>query len=237
MSRLGDLLHLERTRRGLSAKAVAKKGGVSEKYLLEVEAGTRIIQDDQARRILKVMGSEPTIEAQFTLEDIASTVDLQSAVQMPQKAPEEKTSHHLSSKEAPTEGQSIWIDALSAVLKRVPVIDAASREVGSRLLPVSDGKIEGAPKDKVFYFQAPDDEMKGFRIQKGDWVLTLPSGTPQEDTVMLLQFQEGRALRHVKLLPRYQVMLQSYGDRARSEIVNLQDLNIIGRCIRVEFDL
>ena len=31
MSRLGDLITLERTRRGLSAKQVAKKNGVSEK--------------------------------------------------------------------------------------------------------------------------------------------------------------------------------------------------------------
>ena len=36
MSRLGDLIKLERTRRGLSAKQVAKKCGVAEKYLLDV---------------------------------------------------------------------------------------------------------------------------------------------------------------------------------------------------------
>ena len=40
MSRLGDLIKLERTRRGLSAKQVAKKCGVSEKYLLDVELGS-----------------------------------------------------------------------------------------------------------------------------------------------------------------------------------------------------
>ena len=52
MSRLGDLIKLERTRRGLDPKTVAKKSGVSVSYILEVEAGTRIIRDDQARRIL-----------------------------------------------------------------------------------------------------------------------------------------------------------------------------------------
>ena len=58
MSRLGDLIKLERTRRGLDPKTVAKKSGVSVSYILEVEAGTRIIRDDQARRILKTMGME-----------------------------------------------------------------------------------------------------------------------------------------------------------------------------------
>ena len=55
MSRLGDLLHTERLRRNMTLKQVAKLGGVSEGYLKDVEAGTRIIADDQARRILKKM--------------------------------------------------------------------------------------------------------------------------------------------------------------------------------------
>ncbi len=40
MSRLGDLIRLERTRQGLTHKQVARKCGVSDKYLMEVEAGT-----------------------------------------------------------------------------------------------------------------------------------------------------------------------------------------------------
>ena len=69
MSRLGDLIRLERTRQGLTHKQVARKCGVSDKYLMEVEAGTRIIADDQARRILKSMGMTEHTEADFTLDD------------------------------------------------------------------------------------------------------------------------------------------------------------------------
>ena len=76
MSRLGDLIRTERIRRKLTPKQVAKKCGVSESYLLAVEAGTRIIADDQARRILKTMGLKQQTEAEFTLDDIAATVDL-----------------------------------------------------------------------------------------------------------------------------------------------------------------
>ena len=86
MSRLGDLIRLERSRRGLSAKQVARKCGVSESYLLAVEAGTRIIADDQARRILKSMGMQQQTEADFSLDDIAATVDLQSASDTVQRA-------------------------------------------------------------------------------------------------------------------------------------------------------
>lgn len=76
MSRLGDLIRTERIRQKLTPKQVAKKCGVSESYLLAVEAGTRIIADDQARRILKTIGLKQQTEAEFTLDDIAATVDL-----------------------------------------------------------------------------------------------------------------------------------------------------------------
>ena len=55
MSRLGDMIKQERLRAGWSHKQLAKKSGVSEKFLVEVEAGTRIIADTQATRILKVL--------------------------------------------------------------------------------------------------------------------------------------------------------------------------------------
>lgn len=76
MSRLGDLIHLERTRRGLTPRQVAKLCSVNEKYILDVEQGKRIIQDDQARRILKKIGLEQQTEADFSLDDIAAAVDL-----------------------------------------------------------------------------------------------------------------------------------------------------------------
>ena len=95
MSRLGDLLHTERLRRNMTLKQVAKLGGVSEGYLKDVEAGTRIIADDQARRILKKMGLTEQNEAGFSLDDIAATVDLQTAA--PKAAPKPAPTAHKSS--------------------------------------------------------------------------------------------------------------------------------------------
>lgn len=240
MSRLGDLIKLERTRRGLDPKTVAKKSGVSVGYLLEVEAGTRIIRDDQARRILKTMGMEQPQETDFTLDDIASTVDLQSA--MPrvaraiekQEAPEKSKG---SDKDGDGLAGSIWLDALSGVLQHVPIYNAVMKEVGSRLMPVSEGKVEGAPKDKVYYFKAPDDDMRGFRVHKNDLVLVVPSSSPQDDAMMLIETPQGKLLRMIKILPRFQVMLQKYDQAFESEIVNIADLKVVGRCVRLEAEL
>ena len=45
MSRLGDLILLERTRQKLTRKQVARKCGVSEGYIKDVEEGRRILRE------------------------------------------------------------------------------------------------------------------------------------------------------------------------------------------------
>ena len=238
MSRLGDLIKLERNRRGLTPQQVAKKSGVTAGYLLEVEAGTRIIRDDQARRILKSMGMEQQAETDFTLDDIAVTVDLQSALPQVQQA----VTRHKEEKSRKGEQEegvtgSIWLDALSGVLKSVPVYNAVNKQVGSRLLPVTEGKIEGVNKDSVYYFVAPDDQVRGFRVHRGDLVLVVPASSPVDGAMMLIETPQGRMLRQTKLLPRFQVMLQWFDQAFDSEIVNLSDLKVLGRCVRLEADL
>lgn len=70
---------------------------------------------------------------------------------------------------------SVWLDALTSVLKRVPIMNAVMQPVDYRLMPIQSGKIEGAKPDKVFYFLAPDDSMRGFRIHSGDLALIVPA--------------------------------------------------------------
>ena len=158
MSRLGDLIRTERIRQKLSPKQVAKKCGVSESYLLAVEAGTKIIADDQARRILKTIGLKQQTEAEFTLDDIAATVDLAqvqprmaAAVQAAKKPPKKEAELAASTEDDESVAGSVWLDALQSVLKRVPVMNAVMKPVSYQLVPVENGRIEGANPDKVFF--------------------------------------------------------------------------------------
>ena len=244
MSRLGDLIKLERSRRNLSAKQVAKKVGVSESYLLAVEQGTRIIADDQARRILKAMGLQQQTEADFSLDDIAATVDLQSASEQLQRAQATVQRQQKARPEAekvassdPGVSGSIWLDALSSVLKRVPVYNAVMKEVGHRLLPVENGKVENAAPDKVFYFMAPDNDMRGFRVTQGDLVLVVPAASPMDGAMMLIQTPQGRVLRRIKQLDNFKVLLQRYDTACENEVCSIDEVHVVGRCVRLEAEL
>ena len=197
MSRLGDLIRTERIRQKMTPKQVAKKCGVSESYLMAVEAGTRIIADDQARRILKAIGLKQQNEAEFTLDDIAATVDL---AQVQPK--------------------------LAEALKKKPEHKEAEKV-----------RIEGANPDKVFFYLAPDDSMRGFRIHRGDIVLTVPANSPVDGAVMLLNYNEHRYLRKIKVLDDRTVMLQHYDREYEAETVPISEIGFLSRCVQVTFEL
>ena len=241
MSRLGDLIRTERIRHKLTPKQVAKKCGVSESYLVAVEAGTRIIADDQARRILKAIGLKQQTEAEFTLDDIAATVDLAQVqpkmAEVLKKKPEKKEAELAASSDDEGVAGSVWLDALQSVLKRVPVMNAVMKPVSYKLVPVENGRIEGANPDKVFYYLAPDDSMRGFRIHKGDIVLTVPANSPVDGAVMLLNYNEHRYLRKIKVLDDRTVMLQSYDREYEAETVPMNEIGFLARCVKVTFEL
>ena len=241
MSRLGDLIRTERIRHKMTPKQVAKKCGVSESYLVAVEAGTRIIADDQARRILKAIGLKQQTEAEFTLDDIAATVDLAQVqpkmAEVLKKKPEKKEAELAASSEDEGVAGSVWLDALQSVLKRVPVMNAVMKPVSYKLVPVENGRIEGANPDKVFYYLAPDDSMRGFRIHKGDIVLTVPANSPVDGAIMLLNYNEHRYLRKIKVLDDRTVMLQHYDREYEAETVPMNEIGFLSRCVRVTFEL
>lgn len=240
MSRLGDLIRTERIRQKMTPKQVARKCGVSESYLVAVEAGTRIIADDQARRILKAIGLKQQMEAEFTLDDIAATVDLaqvQPRLAEAVKKPPKKEAELAASSEDEGVAGSVWLDALQSVLKRVPVMNAVMKPVAYRLVPVENGRIEGANPDKVFFYLAPDDSMRGFRIHKGDIVLTVPAQSPVDGAIMLMNYKEHRYLRKVKVLDDRQVLLQSYDREYEAETVPISEIGFLSRAVQVTFEL
>ncbi|MBQ8202518.1 MAG: LexA family transcriptional regulator [Clostridia bacterium] len=244
MSRLGDLIRTERLRAKMTPKQVAKKCGVAESYLVAVEAGTRIIADDQARRILKAIGLREQTEADFSLDDIAATVDLAAVASpvaktvaarpAPKPQPEAEV---VASTDEKGVGGSIWLDALTSVLKRVPVMNAVMKPVDYRLLPIQSGKIEGANPDKVFYYLAPDDSMRGFRIHQGDLALIVPAHSPIDGSVMLVEYNSHRYLRKVKKLADFTVILQSFDKEYDAVTAQINECTFLGRAVKLEVSL
>ncbi len=250
MSRLGDLIRTERLRAKMTPKQVAKKCGVAENYIIAVENGTRILAGAPARRNLRYIGQREQAEADFTLDDIAATVDLaamasptaKTVAERPKAKPapqprDEVVATAASSEEEKGVSGSVWLDALTSVLKRVPVMNAVMQPVDYRLLPIQSGRIEGAAPDKVFYFLAPDDSMRGFRIHQGDLALIVPAHSPIDGAVMLVEYNSHRYLRKVKKLADFTVILQSFDREYDAVTAQINECTFIGRAVKLEVTL
>ena len=113
MSRLGDTIRAARLKKKMTEKALGKKCGMAENVIKDIEAGRRIVSDDQAQRILKVLGTDNPISTEL---DVAAEPEVQlrpkpRAYVLPIE-PEQP-----QKEEAARESSDAWLDALGAYLQ------------------------------------------------------------------------------------------------------------------------
>ena len=242
MSRLGENIKSVRESKGMTAKQLAKKCGLAESVILDVERGTRILSDIQVHAISRALGMDDMtagnvfgmeVDAFNDMTPITPPPVYQRSADVP-KVRQPAAKPKAQPAEAPADA---WMDALQGVMKRVPVIDENGAAVEHRLVPVLGGRIEGGQPDKVFYYRCPDDSMRGFRLRAGDLLLTVPQTTPVDGAIMIVESKGRRLPRMIKRLEGNRVMLQSMDRELASVTVGNHDVNFLGRCVRMEAKL
>jgi len=85
----------------------------------------------------------------------------------------------------------------------------------------------------VFYHLVADNDLRGFRIAVGDLLLTLPQTYPAEG-VMIIMKGDKRVARRIQPLPGGQVSIVTLDGALESNIVALERVTFVGRCVRME---
>jgi len=233
MTRMGETIRKARLAAGMTEKALGKKCGLAESVVKDIESGRRVASDDQAQRMLKVLGVQNPVstELKVAAEPEVKLRPKPRPYVLPIEPPVEQA---LAVASAASEEQgSAWLDALGGVVKRVPVSDEKGLVLDHVLEPVIGGRIEGGPPDKVFYYRCPDDHLAGYRIHAGDLLLTVPEKTPVDEAVMIVEKGGLRVARKVKKLDGGKLLLQTYDREFRAETVELKAVMILGRCVRL----
>ena len=233
MSRMGDTIRQNRTKYGLTEKQLAKKTGLAESFIKDVEQGKRIPSDDQAKRILKACGVTDSMSPEL---DTAAEPEVKLRPKprpyiIP--VPENEPAPTPAQREAQAESNDAWLDALGGVVKRVPVLDKKGLVIDHMLFPVTGGKIEGGAPDKVLLYRMEDDALSGFRIHAGDLLLVVPEKTPVDDALMLLAVKGQRVVRRIKKLEGSRLMLQSYDRELKIDSVLWGEIQVLGRCVKL----
>jgi len=226
MSRLGETIRKARAAAKMTEKALAKKCGMTENVIKDIEGGRRIASDAQAQLILKILGVKNPVSAEL---EVASEPEVKIRPKpRPYVLPE-------SQEETPArESSDAWLDALSGVVKRVPVMDDAGLVIDHVPVPIIGGRIEGGAPDKVFFYRCPDDSLRGFRIHAGDLLLCVPAQKVEDGAISLFSLDGRRVARKANKLDGNRVLLQTYDREFESAALPSLDAPVLAKCVKLE---
>ena len=222
MSRMG--LEIARLRKeiGMTQKQLAKLSGVTEGFISEVEAGRKVLNGELITKISKILNKEVDKLELYEVEE-----------KMYKPEPDKNVVKVI---EKPV--QAIWNDALSGVIMAVPVYNYKMDKIlDTKQMPVISNKVEGFPKDKVFYLEISDNEMIGFRISRNDRVLAYSTHEAEADATFFIEYNGKRAVRQIKKLEGDKLLLVSNDGILKTETFPKKDIKILARLIRVEIIL
>ncbi|WP_300259322.1 XRE family transcriptional regulator [Clostridium sp.] len=223
MSRVGERIKEAREKSGMTQKALAKKLGVAEKFVNEVETGRKIINESLISKVSKVLNAD--------LNDINMVVtdeDLQKELKAEKQARQTK----------PAEVNEVWNQAFGSVLKNVPIYDYSLAKVkGYKQLATTSNKIDGHTANKVFYLKVENNDMTGYRIQENDLALCYSIKEIENNSICLVEFNGKRVIRQIKKLDNVKALLISNNGSMRTETANIKEIKAIAKLYRIEFDL
>lgn len=224
MSGIGEKIKSARNSKGMTQKQLAKKLGVAESFINEVENGRKVVNESLMDRIGKVLGGD--------LEDMSSMMN--AAIME-----EEKTKIAPKKVNKPVESiNEIWNDALGSVLKSVGIFGYdLSKPVGKKDLPIISNKVEGFAQDKVLYLQIENDDLIGFRIAKGDLAFANLTSEIENNAIFLLDYNGERVLRQIKKLDANKLLLISNRGSLRTETASPKEIKVIAKLNRLEIKL
>lgn len=223
MSRVGERIKEARSKSGMTQKALAKKLGVAEKFINEVETGRKIINESLISKISKVLNTD--------LNDINMVVtdeELQKELKAEKQLRQSK----------PAEVNEVWNQAFGSVLKNVPIYDYSLSQVkGYKQLATASNKIDGHTANKVFYLKIENNDMTGYRIQENDLALCYSIKEIENNAICLVEFNGKRVVRQIKKLDNVKALLVSNNGSMRTETANIKEVKAIAKLYRIEFDL
>ena len=229
MSRLGDAIRKARLNAKMTEKQLGRKCGMAENVIKDIESGRRIVSDDQAQRILKLLGAENPV-----------STELEVAAEPEVKLRPRPRAYVLPAQDVPPEHQrasdestDAWLDALGGVVRRVPIMDEKGIVIDHVLTPIIGGKIEGGAPDKVLYFRAPDDSLRGFRVHAGDLLLTVPDNRAQDGALMLVEYKGRRIVRKLMKLDGMRIQMQAFDREFEAVAAPAPEVRVLGRCVKL----
>lgn len=230
MSTVGERIKQGRNTKGMTQKQLAKKLGVSENYINDVENGRKVVEEKFIERVGKVLGGD-LAEMTTLFDNIAYEERKSSESNL-------KTHNAAKANKVKETINEVWNDAFSSVLKSVGIYSYdLNKPIGKKELPVISNKIEGYAQDKVLYIKIENDDLLGFRICQGDLALANLTSEIENNKIYLMDINRERVIRQLKKLDSNKVLIISNKNMVRTETAHPKDIKVIAKLNRLEVQL
>ena len=235
MSRVGDNIKKVRETAGMSSKTLAKKMGVSESFLLDVEQGRKVVNEAMIQRFTTILGRNVS---ELGLDSFESAVfkeereeERKARVKVETVRPVEKTTQ-------PAVKNELWDQAFGSNLKNIPIYTPEfGQPAGQKLYPVEAGKVNGIPAEKAVLVRQINNELTGYGIYRNSLLLGSPVKTLTQDGIYLITVRGQNLIRKVKLLGNSNVLLRRCEVQEFTETIASKDVKPLLHFSTVETQL
>jgi len=226
MSRIGDNILQARLKQGITPKQLARKAGISESMLLDIEGGRRISSDKVTAQLYKALG----IRQEVSLDN-----DMAQVIPAPEKPKPKPAASKAAARPAVVgaPASAAWSGAIANLIAGIPVEHMDGSAAGNHSMILQDGKIYGYSPAKVLWVICADISMLGYGIHKGSSCLILPERDAVSAGLMLIERDGQRAIRHVSRSGNV-LQVTSFERRKSTETLSVSDVKILGRVKIIE---
>lgn len=217
-----------RLKANMSEKDLAKKCGVAPSYIIQIESGKKVVNEQTAERILAVFGEK----VGFDFSDKISEEEEASTAKVVKKEVAKPQEFYN------VEPTDQWAGALANIIKKFPVYDVLTNKIlDQKELPVLGKKVDGVAWEKILFVKASDDELSELRIKKGDTILVHLNKEVIGRGIYLVEIDQKKCLRVVQKDTGNTLAISKNLKPDQKEIYQNAQVKVLGKCVRVEFNL
>lgn len=218
-NRVGKKIAEIRATQNVSQKQLAKKLGVAEGFIKDVESGKKIINENLIDRIAKLYNVDFQQGLNESIEE-----DVKEYKQNPEKALEK--------------AKDVWTNAFDSVIKKVPIYDYSMTKIlGNIDMPIVDNKVEGYSQDKVVFIKIEEDSMLSMRIHSDDLAFSLINSNIENNGIYFIELNGERIIRQIKILDGEKLLLISHKGAIRTEAISKKEVKILAKLIWLKIKL
>lgn len=242
MSVIGTNIKNVRIKKNLSLKEVAKKCGMTELFLSDVESGKRVPNTQVINAISKAMGVQvDAIEPSYFSDYFDEN-------EKPKKEEvfEAKPAKAVSKQAAADYADSSLSSAFTKATRKIPVLNKLTPGkkvpfemdvIDNKFEPVFQNKNNQVAGDDFIYFVVPDNSMSGTRILKNDLALVFMTDSIFDKDIILFTYNNKAYIRRVKTLEDKKLLLFPENPDFEVVVAEKKDVQIVGKIVRIEFKI